>query len=360
MAESDAATKTEEPTSKRLADARAKGDVAKTQELPQLASLAVVFGLMLTLGGYFSRNLVAGLTPFLAHPDSISLEGGGGQAVLRQAIDAAGPMVLTVLLAAGLCGAAGTLLQTGLIFTTEKMKPDLAKLNPLENFKKMFNIDGLAAFLKSLVKIGATGAVAWFSLKSHAAEMTGLAALDVTAILPLALVLTKTLFFSVLTFLALTAAVDWLWQRQRFHEKMKMSKEEVKDEHKQAEGDPHVKARQRQIRNERARRRMMHAVAGATVVVMNPTHYAVALKYVPGETAAPICVGKGLDSLALKIRSVAEDNGVAVVENPPLARALYAAVEIDQQIPEAHFQAVAKVIGFVLNRVKRPPARALR
>jgi flagellar biosynthetic protein FlhB len=360
MAENDAGTKTEEPTSKRLGDARAKGDVAKTTELPQLASLALVFGVLVTMGGYFARNLVTGLTPFLAHPDSMPLEGGGGQIVMRMAVQLAAPAVLTVLLGAGLCGAAGTLLQTGLIFTTEKLKPDLAKLNPVDNLGKMFNIDGLANFAKSLIKILVTGAVAWFSLKPYAHSMAGLAALDIMAILPLAMQVTKSLFFAVLTFLALTAAIDWIWQRNRFHEKMKMTKDEVKEEYKQAEGDPHVKARQRQIRNERARRRMMHAVAEATVVVMNPTHYAVALKYTPGETAAPICVGKGMDSLALKIRAVAEENGVAVVENPPLARALYSAVEIDQQIPEAHFQAVAKVIGFVLNRTKRTPARALR
>ncbi len=360
MADNDAASKTEEPTGKKLSDARGKGDVAKTAELPQLASLALVFGVLVTMGGYFARNLVDGLIPFLAHPDSMPLEGGGGQVVMRMAVQLAAPAVLTVALGAGFCGAAGTLLQTGLIFSTEKLKPNLSKLNPVENLGKMFNVDGLVTFAKSLIKIVVTGSVGWFSLRPYADSMAGLAALDITAILPLALQLTKSLFWSVLTFLALTAAIDWIWQRNRFHEKMKMTKDEVKDEHKQAEGDPHVKARQRQIRNERSRRRMMHAVAEATVVVMNPTHYAVALKYTPGETAAPICVGKGMDSLALKIRSVAEENGVAVVENAPLARALYSAVEIDQQIPEAHFQAVAKIIGFVLNRTKATPARALR
>jgi flagellar biosynthesis protein FlhB len=360
MADNEAASKTEEPTGKRLGDARAKGDVAKTAELPQLASLALVFTLMIGMGGYFARNMAVGLTPFLAHPDSMYLGGGGGQAVLRMALMAGAPVILAALVGAGLCGAAGTLLQTGLIFSAEKLKPDLAKLNPIENAKKMFNVDGVVQFLKSLIKIFVTGTVAWTTLQPHAHEMAGLAALDITAILPLALTMTKSLFWSVLTFLALTAVIDWLWQRSRFHEKMKMTKEEVKDEHKQSDGDPHVKARQRQIRMERARRRMMHDVAKATVVVMNPTHYAVALKYEAGTTAAPLCVGKGMDSLALKIRAIAEENGVTVVEDPPLARALYAAVEIDQEIPEAHFQAVAKIIGFVLNRAKKPRAAALR
>src|SRR6201995_3550179 len=146
----------------------------------------------------------------------------------------------------------------------------------------------------------------------------------------------------------------------RFMERMKMTKEEVKEDFKQSEGDPHIKARQRQIRNERSRRRMMQAVPTATVVVMNPTHYAVALKYDQGETPAPMCVAKGVDSLALKIREIAEEAGVPVLEDPPLARALYAAVEIDEIIPPAHYEAVAKIIGFILSAGRKVAAQKLR
>jgi flagellar biosynthetic protein FlhB len=135
--------------------------------------------------------------------------------------------------------------------------------------------------------------------------------------------------------------------------RMRMSKEEIKEEFKNTEGDPHVKARQKQIRAERARRRMMQAVPKATVVVMNPTHYAVALKYVQGEDDAPLCVAKGLDALALKIREVAEEHKVPVIEDPPLARALYASVEIDEMIPPAHYEAVAKIIGFLMKQSRR-------
>jgi flagellar biosynthetic protein FlhB len=146
---------------------------------------------------------------------------------------------------------------------------------------------------------------------------------------------------------------DWFIQKQRFMARMRMSKEEQKEEFKNTEGDPHVKAKQKQLRAERARRRMMQAVPKATVVVMNPTHYAVALKYVQGEDAAPICVAKGMDAVALKIREVAKDSNVPVIEDPPLARALYAAVEIDDVIPAAHFEAVAKIIGFILRQSRR-------
>src|SRR6185437_4299812 len=153
---------------------------------------------------------------------------------------------------------------------------------------------------------------------------------------------------------------DWFWQRQRFLTRMRMTKEELKEDFRQSEGDPHIKARQKQLRNERARRRMIQAVPEATVVVMNPTHYAVALKYDAGETPAPLCVAKGLDTLALKIREVAEAHNVPVIEDPPLARALYAAVEVDEAIPPAHYEAVAKIIGFILAAGRKVAARTHR
>jgi flagellar biosynthetic protein FlhB len=169
---------------------------------------------------------------------------------------------------------------------------------------------------------------------------------------------TKRLVMAVIALALAVAALDWLWQRQRFMVRMRMTKEEVKEDYKSTEGDPYILARQKQIRYERARRRMMQAVPGATVVVMNPTHYAVALKYEQGADAAPTCVAKGLDSVALKIRSVAEEAGVPVIEDPPLARALYAAVDLDEMIPPAHYEAVAKIIGFILNAGRRRRASA--
>ena len=177
--------------------------------------------------------------------------------------------------------------------------------------------------------------------------------------LPFCLNILKRLVFATTALLVAIAAGDWLWQRQRFMARMRMSREELKEDFRQSEGDPHIKARQKQIRNERARRRMIQAVPTATMVVMNPTHYAVALKYEAGETAAPMCVAKGMDSLALKIREVAEAAGVPVIEDPPLARALYATVEVDDMIPPAHYEAVAKLIGFILNAGRRVAARAL-
>jgi flagellar biosynthetic protein FlhB len=181
--------------------------------------------------------------------------------------------------------------------------------------------------------------------------------MEPAAVLPFAASLLRSLAITIITFLGAGAMLDWIWQRYRFHERMKMTREEVKEEVKQSEGDPQVKAKLRQIRFERARKRMIQRVPKATVVIANPTHFAVALLYKQGENDAPICLAKGVDAFALRIRQVAEEARVPVIEDPPLARALYASVEIDEVIPVGHYQAVAKIIGFVLNQARRRAAR---
>jgi len=201
--------------------------------------------------------------------------------------------------------------------------------------------------------------ICYQTIRPHFAELDQLAAFEPARMLPFMMDLLKSLLMSVMGAYGVGALFDWLIQRHRFMQRMRMTKEEVKEEHKQAEGDPHVKGKRKAKQFERAKMRMMSNVKKATVVVMNPTHYAVALRY--GEdTAAPLCVGKGLDSLALRIRAVAEEAGVPVVEDPPLARALYAAVEVDQTIPRQHYEAVAKVIGFVMAKARKRRARPLR
>jgi flagellar biosynthetic protein FlhB len=252
----------------------------------------------------------------------------------------------------------GNVIQQGFLWTAEKMKPDLSKISPIEGFKRLFGLDGFVQFLRSILKIVIVAWVAYASLQPHAHELEGLSAMEPAAILPFASQILRSLAIAVLTFLGAGALIDWIWQRQRFMSKMRMSREELKEEIRQSEGDPHVKAKLRQIRNERARRRMMAQVPKATVVIANPTHYAVALLYKQGETEAPICLAKGVDKVALRIREVAEEAKVPVVEDPPLARALYAQVEIDETIPVGHYQAVAKIIGFVLNQARRRQQKA--
>jgi flagellar biosynthetic protein FlhB len=356
--EKDGASKTEEATPQKLAQARTKGDVPKTPDLPQFMSFFAVAAVLAIAGGWMSRNLAVELLPFISDPDGIELSGQAGVGVMMRAVMAGAPIIGVVMAAAALAGAAGNLVQTGLMFTPDKLKMEFSKLSPMQGLKRLFGLDALMQFFKGLVKIVIVSFLVWWILKPHLGVMTKLATMEVAMILPITADILRRLVFAVCGLLLVVSGADWFWQKQRFLARMRMSKEEIKEEFKQTEGDPHVKARQKQIRHTRARQRMMQAVPKATVVVMNPTHYAVALKYVQGEDDAPQCVAKGLDSLALKIRAVAEEAGVPVIEDAPLARALYAAVEIEETIPAAHYEAVAKVIGFILNGGRKAERRA--
>lgn len=352
MADEEESSKTEDATPKKLEEARKKGDVAKTADLSSLMSLFAVFGVVAVGSGHFMRSMAGDLLPFVEHPDAISLQGGAWTEVAGQAVKAAFLPLIAVLATAALAGVFGNLLQTGFLWSTSKLMPDFKKVSPMAGFKRIFGIDGFVEFLKSMLKISAVGFVAWTVLKPRFAEMSGLSALSPAAILPETMTIINALFFSILALLAITAGADWLWQKYRFAQRMKMTKEELKQDYKNAEGDPHIKAKLKQKRMEASRRRMIQAVPKATMVIMNPTHYAVALYYKAGETAAPKCVAKGLDALALKIRAIAEEHEVPVVEDPPLARALYAAIDVDDTIPPAHYEAVAKIISFIMNKAR--------
>jgi flagellar biosynthetic protein FlhB len=349
MAEGDdAASKTEDASPKRLEKARQEGDVAKSADLAHVCALAGAFGAVAIGGGALARHLADSLLPFIAHPDTFELHGQAGIAVGWQVMQAALPALAAVMGATMLAGVSGNLVQTGFLFSTAKLAPNLSKLSPVGGFKRLFGIDGFMNFLRAVLKVLLVSAVAWWVLAPHARELPGLITVGPLRVLTYSVDLGKSLMLAVIALLALGGVLDFLWQRQRFLTKMKMTKEEVKEEFKQSEGDPHVKARQRQLRLEKAKRRMIQQVPKATVVVVNPTHYAVALRYEQGQTPAPECVAKGVDAVALKIREVAEAAGVPVIEDPPLARALYGAVEVDQIIPQHHYEAVAKIIGFIL------------
>jgi flagellar biosynthetic protein FlhB len=202
--------------------------------------------------------------------------------------------------------------------------------------------------------------VIWFQLKPKLVTFSGLAALDLVAVLPFACDVIRAILIASLVMLAVSAAVDWFIQRQRFMAKMRQTRQEQKQEHKDSEGDPNVKGKLKQIRLQKSRQRNLQNVPKATMIITNPTHFAVALRYIQGETPAPICVAKGADELALRIREMATTLSIPIVEDPPLARALYAAVEIDDIIPKEHYAAVAKIVGFVLGAGKRGRARPLR
>jgi flagellar biosynthetic protein FlhB len=246
-----------------------------------------------------------------------------------------------------LAALAGHVLQSRPGFTPSKLAPDFSKVSPAAGFQRLFGLDGWMNLVKGLAKMAIVGIAVWTQLW----PARGMLSLILTqspggVIADMGYLLFKVLM-AALAALAVIAGADYFLQRMQFMKRNRMSKQEIKEEYRQNEGDPHVKAKIRQLRQERSRKRMMARVPEATVVLMNPTHYAVALQYTQGDMAAPICVAKGVDALALRIRAVAEDNDVPVVENPPLARALHASVEIDEPVPPEHYKAVAQVIGYV-------------
>ena len=357
MAEgSDPESKTEEATPRKLEEARKKGDVAKSPDVAAAMSLAGATAVLLIGGGYFSRQMAEDMLPFLAEPHAMigGLQAGAGVEIGMRAVWAVTPFLAALMLAVIVGGVGGNLAQSGFLFTAEKIKPKWSAVSPLSGFKRIFGPDGNVQFIKTFLKLVAIGAVCWWVLKPHTRELENLAAMSPALILPFARDLAASLMISALIFLAFTAGADFIWQKFRFAKRMRMTKEETKEDYKQTEGDPHVKGKLRQIRMQRSRQRMMQAVPSATVVITNPTHYSVALRYEPDQgDAAPICVAKGVDAVAFRIRELAKESGVPVVENVPLARALYAAVEVDETIPREHFEAAAKVIGFVMQGRKR-------
>ena len=350
MAEGDDdSQKTEEPTQRRLEDARKKGDVAKSQEIPGwfvLASGLVLIGFMLP---GMARRLASTMQVFFAEAHSFSVE---PQVMLATMQETAWQVTMIVgfpILLLAIAGFAGHYVQQGFLFTTEKIQPKLSKLNPIEGFKRNFGPQGLANFLKGVGKMALVALAAFVVIYPKREILAGLPALDIASVLGIVRQSAIELMLAALTVYAIIAGLDYLFQRQSFMKRNRMSRREIKDELKQSEGDPHIRAKLRQLRQERAQRRMMTQVPDAAVVITNPTHYAIALKYEQGTTPAPICVAKGVDAVALRIREVAEEHGIPIVEDQPLARALHATADLDAEIPVDHFQAVAKVIGYVLS-----------
>ncbi len=355
MAEgADPESKTEEATPRKLEDARKKGDVAKSMDVGSTASLLGAAAVVLGGGGFFATSMAEQLLPFIAAPHTMlgGLETGAGVEIGAQAIWTVAPFLGAVALATIIGGAGGNLAQSGLMFTPDKLKPQWERVSPMAGFKRIFGPDGLFQFGKTFLKLIAVGVICWFVLKPHTREFENLVAMSPASILPFSRDLAIALMSAAIIFLGFTAGADFVWQKMRFAKRMRMTKEEVKEDYKQSEGDPHIKAKLKQIRAQRSRQRMMQNVPKATVIVTNPTHYSVALRY-EKDDPAPVCVAKGVDALALKIREVAREHSVPIVENVPLARALYATVEIDEVIPREHFEAAAKVIGFVMQSRKK-------
>ena len=294
-----------------------------------------------------SSSLKTTLAGLLANAWRIPVDGGGLiRLTSRIGFEVFAAIAIPLLLLM-IAAFAGNMIQHRLVWSAESLKPKLDRVSPLAGLKRLFSKQALVNFVKGLLKLALIGTVMTVLLWPERDRLESFITLDPAVLLPLVQALTLKLLGAVVAVLAFIAAADFLFQYQQWYQRQKMSFQEIKEEYKQSEGDPHIKARIRRLREQRMRKRMMAAVPEASVVITNPTHYAVALKYERGDTA-PVCVAKGLDLIALKIREVAKAHSVPIVESPPLARALHATVEIDQEIPPEHYRAVAEIIGYVM------------
>jgi flagellar biosynthetic protein FlhB len=339
--------KTHDPSQKRLDDAHERGDVAKSQEVNTWFLLAGATLVLSSFGSSVGTGLLVPMRGLLQNSWMIRTDGPGllllGKSLAYSVLSAMGmPFLFLIIAAVG-----GNMIQHRLVFSPEGLTPKFSKISPAEGFKRVFGKQAAANFLKGLFKLIALGAVMCIVLWPERFRLDAMVHFDPSVILGVSTSLTLELLTSVVVMLAAVAIADFFFQYRTWYEKLKMTLQEVKDEHKQSEGDPHIKGKIRQLRHQMMKKRMMAAVPKASVIITNPTHFAVALSYERG-MAAPICVAKGMDNIALKIREIAGKHDIPIVENVPLARALYAAVKIDQEIPNEHYHAVAEIIGYVM------------
>jgi len=345
--ENDAADKTEDPTQKRLDDAHDRGDVAKSQEINTWFVIAGGTLVLSTFSGSVGGGILMPLRNLIANSWMVHVDGPGLLA-LAQSLEYAVIAALGVpFLMLALAAIAGNMVQHRLVWSAEPLKPKFSKISPAAGAKRIFGKQAAANFGKGLFKVVALGAVMTAILWPERHRLESMVRFDPSAILGATTGLTVHLMGTVVAMLAVVALADFLFQYRQWFERQKMSLQDMKEEFKQTEGDPHIKARIRQLRQARMRKRMMASVPKASVIITNPTHYAVALSYERG-MSAPVCVAKGVDVIALKIREVAGKHDIPIVENVPLARALYATVDIDEEIPVEHYHAVAEVIGYVM------------
>ncbi len=353
----DEAQKTEDASPKKLEDAFKKGDVPKSNELKTWFMLLAATILFATSAPSLSGDITEFLRGYISTTHLVSSDNGGITSLAQNIIIKVMLLLALPMLIFVLAGLAGNLVQHKPLITLEKIKPKFSKISPLAGVKRLFSMNTLVEFLKTIAKLILVSSVAFMIVWPERSMLEGMTGVPLGGVLDIIQIMALRLFIGVTSMVTIIAALDFGWQNYQHQKKQRMTKQEVKDEFKQTEGDPHIKARLKQIRADRARTRMMQSVPEADVVLTNPTHYAVALVYKHGDMDVPRLVAKGADNVAFRIRDLAEENDVPIVENPPLTRALFAAVDIDEEVPPEHYKAVAEVIGYVM-KLKKAGVRA--
>ncbi|MGE5255948.1 MAG: flagellar biosynthesis protein FlhB [Hyphomicrobiales bacterium] len=353
MAEAAGQERTERATGKRRQEARKRGQVAVSREIPSTLILLTSLGVFYFAGAHLFDQLTRLVAAMFGRLGSIrvyTISDAGALAfdLILSFLILLAPILLP-LLAAGLIGNIG---QIGFEFHLDPITPKLSKLNPVAGLKRLFSLRGLVELAKSVLKILMVGLIAWSVVSSYFTEFPTLVHRDLGGIWDFVHTAAFKIIFYVSLALIVLAALDYAYQRWQYEQSLKMTKQEVKDERKQAEGDPKVKARIRTLQRQAAYQRMMAEVPKSDVVITNPTHLAVALRFDPAEMPAPRVVAKGADAIAERIRDIAREHNVPLVENKPLAQALYKMADLGDYIPVDLYRAVAEVLAYVY-RLKR-------
>ena len=343
--------KTEPATSKKLSEARSEGQVCKSRELEMAISLVALFLMLRVVLSFMGTNFIQVFHDIYDKiPETVSMRDfdstvvmGYMQHVVLVSLKIAAPFFLVGFSVAFIVN----LVQVKWKVTTKPLKPRLDKFNPINGFKRIFSKDALFELLKSVVKIAMISIIAYTSLRDHLNDIFLFLNISLNQAIAEMGTLILDVGLRISALYCIIGAVDYIYQKHKFSEDMKMTKQEVKDEMKNSEGDPQIKGQQRARMREASQRRMMQAVPQADVVITNPTHYAVALKYDSGTGQAPVLVAKGADFVAQKIKEIAKENRVEIVENKPLARMIYTNVEIGREIPPELYQAVAEILAAV-------------
>ncbi|MGN1350207.1 MAG: flagellar biosynthesis protein FlhB [Anaerovoracaceae bacterium] len=344
----DSQDKTEQATPKRRKDARKKGQVFSSRDVVNLVSMVVMFSLIRLLMPSIFERMVILFEHFQEMAAGVSeLSQTTLREVLVYSIISMAVIVLPLVLAAALSGTLATAVQTRFLFSYESMKPKLERISPLKGIKRMFSLRSLVELLKNMIKISVIAVVIYRYLSSRVVIFARMTDMGIEAAAEYFLKNLYTMCLQICLFFAIVAGADYLYQRWDYEKNLKMSKQEVKEEYKQLEGDPQVKGRIRELQRKMATTRMMQQVPDADVIIRNPTHYAVALRYDAERDVAPRVVAKGMDELAARIVKTGEEHGVFIKEDPPLTRAIYAAVEIGDVIPESYYNAIADILALV-------------
>lgn len=347
----DKESKTEEATPRRIEEAISKGNTPVSREVAQFASILAIAGCVPIVAHAFGASLLASLMALIERPYDFRIDVGADAVLLLATLGSAATAVLALpLVVLMIFGILVSVLQNPLNLVGHRLKPEMSRLSVMKGWTRVFGAQGRVEFAKAVFKLSILSACAIAFLLNYKADLVNSILLEPAA-LPQALArqLLNVLLAVGLSLAGIVAA-DLVWSRIKWRMDLRMSKQEVKDEHKQNDGDPLLKARRLSLARDRARRRMLTSVPKATVVIANPTHYAVALRYVRGDAGAPIVVAKGLDNIALKIREIAEAHDIPVVEDKALARSLYAAVSLDRPIPAEFYKAVAEIILYLMSR----------